>query len=102
VPPGRARYGLPRPTLSPVRRTVRPCCARGPLYGSATGGEGAAPRRRGGGRSWRDREGEDRGAHPLVQVEPKSRSPRLAGRWSVRPWLAPARVEQTSTAPPKR
>jgi hypothetical protein len=29
VPPGRARYGLPRPTLSPVRRTVRPCCALG-------------------------------------------------------------------------
>jgi hypothetical protein len=43
VPPGRARYGLPRPTLSRVRRTVRPCCARGPLYGSATGREVRRP-----------------------------------------------------------
>ena len=91
--PGATRpgaVGLPRPTLSPVRRTVRPCCARGPLYGSATGREGAAPRRRGGGRSWRDREGEDRGAHPLVQVEPnRAAHASLAGGRSGRGWRLP-------------
>jgi hypothetical protein len=95
VPPGRARYRLPRPTLSRVRRTVRPCCARGPPYGSATGGEGAAPRRRGGGRSWRDREGEDRGAHPLVQVEPdREAHASLAGGRSARGWRLPSRADQ--------
>src|SRR4029450_11840509 len=31
VPPDRARYGLPRPTLSSVRRTVRPCSWAGLL-----------------------------------------------------------------------
>ena len=73
-----------------VRRTVRPCCARGPPYGSATGREGAAPRRRGGGRSWRDREGEDRGAHPLVQVEPdRAAHTSLAGGRSARGWCLP-------------
>jgi hypothetical protein len=97
VPPDRARYGLPRPTLSPVRRTVRPCCALGPLYGSATGREGAAPRRRGGGRSWHDRDGEDRGAHPLVQVEPdRAAHASLAGGRSARGWRLP---ESTGPAP---
>ena len=97
VPPDRARYGLPRPTLSPVRRTVRPCCALGPLYGSATGREGAAPRRRGGGRSWHDRDGEDRGAHPLVQVEPdRAAHASLAGGRSARGWRLP---ESSGPAP---
>ena len=95
VPPERARYGLPRPTLSPVRRTVRPCCALGPLYGSATGREGAAPRRRGGRRSWRDRDGEDRGAHPLVQVQPdREFHTSLAGGRAARGWRLPSRADQ--------
>ena len=71
--PGTIRPGAVRASAadaSRVRRTVRPCCALGPLYGSVIGREGAAPRRRGGRRSWRDRDGEDRGAYPFVQVEP--------------------------------
>ena len=101
VPSGRARYGLPRPTLSRVRRTVRSCCALGPLYGSATGREGAAPRRRAEGAH-----GPTLMARIAVRTHSFKSNPieQPTPRWQVvgQPVAGACRAERTSTAPPKR
>jgi hypothetical protein len=82
-----------------VRRTVRPCHARGPLMArrpdvrvrrSGVGAEGAH------GATVKARIA----CAPARSSRTRSRIPCLAGTWSVSPWLAPARVERTSTAPP--
>jgi hypothetical protein len=82
-----------------VRRTVRPCCARGPpmarrpdvrVRRSGVGTEGA------------------HGATVKARIAVRTRSVQSnpiensTPRWQVvgQPWLAPARVERTSTAPP--
>src|SRR5829696_4013232 len=103
--PGAIRPGAVRASAadaSRVRRTVRPCCALGPLYGSVIEREGAALRRRGGRRSWRDRDGEDRGAYPLVQVEPDRAAhaaPGLEDEDSVRTPRTPPRGHAERHAP---
>jgi hypothetical protein len=93
VPPDRARYGLPRPMLSPVRRTVRPCCARGPLM--ARRPDVRVRRPGAGGCSWRDRDVKDRGAHPLGLVEPdREFHASLADGRSAGGWRLPSRADQ--------
>jgi hypothetical protein len=94
-PSGRGRGFLGRRFRREAHRSAMLCPRT--AYGSATGREGAALRCRGGGRSWRDREGEDRGAHPLVPVEPDREShASLARGRSARGWRLP---ESSGPAP---